>query len=189
MIVGYARTSTTDQEAGFEAQIRDLQAAGCERVFQEQVSSVAQRVQLDAALAFVRDGDTFMVTKVDRLARSMVHLMQIVEDLRAKQVRLVVKDLGLDTGTATGSLILNVLGAIAQFERTMMLERQAVGIAKAKADGKYTGRAPTARRKAAQVLELANAGARKADIARELKIGVASVYRILGSAEQATVGA
>ena len=152
-------------------------------MFQEQVSSVAHRVQLDAALGFVRDSDTFMVTKVDRLARSMVHLMEIVETLRTKRVRLVVKDLGLDTGTPTGSLILNVLGAIAQFERTMMLERQAVGIAKAKADGKYTGRgANRATQDGTGAGTGPQAGARKADIARELKIGVASVYRILGDA-------
>ena len=145
MIVGYARTSTLEQEAGFEAQLRDLKAAGCERTYQEQRSSVAHRPQLEAALDFVREGDTFMVTKVDRLARSMPHLMTIVEGLKAKKVRLVVKDLGIDTGTPTGSLILGVLGSIAQWERTMMLERQAIGISKAKAEGKYKGRKPTAR--------------------------------------------
>ena len=105
--------------------------------------------------------------------------MGIVDMLKAKKVRLVVKDLGLDTGTPTGSLILNVLGSIAQFERSIMLERQKIGIARAKADGKYTGRKPTARAKAAQVVELFTAGVRKADIARDLKISLASVYRIL----------
>jgi DNA invertase Pin-like site-specific DNA recombinase len=82
MIVGYARTSTLEQVAGFEAQVRDLTAAGAERVFQEQVSSVAVRMQLDAALDFVRDGDVFMVTKLGRLARSVAHLLQIVERLK-----------------------------------------------------------------------------------------------------------
>ena len=88
MIVGYARTSTLDQTAGFDAQLRDLTAAGAERIFQEQVSSVAARAQLDGALDFVRDGDVFIVTKLDRLARSVPHLFQIVERLTAKGVTL-----------------------------------------------------------------------------------------------------
>src|SRR5215510_7021494 len=82
MLVGYARTSTLDQEAGLEAQIRDLTAAGCEEIYQEQVSSVSARPQLDAAIKFARRGDTFVVTKLDRLARSVSHLLQIVEELK-----------------------------------------------------------------------------------------------------------
>lgn len=183
MKIGYARTSTLDQEAGLDAQLRDLAAAGCEKMFQEQVSSVAARAQLNAALDFARDGDVFVVTKLDRLARSVQHLLQIVDCLRTKGVALRVLTGGeaFDTATATGMLMISVLGAIAEFERAMMLERQREGIAKAKAEGKYKGRAPTARRQAEQVLALAAQGAGAADIGKRLGMHRASVYRILAA--------
>ncbi len=179
MLIGYARTSTIDQDAGLQAQLRDLEAAGSDRVFQEKISSVQCRPQLEAALDYLRDGDTLVVTKLDRLARSTRHLGEIVDTLRAKQAHLKVLNLGIDTGTATGELILNVIGAVAQFERQMMLERQREGIAKAKAEGKYRGRQPTARAKAADVLCLAAEGVKPTEIARKLNIGRASVYRII----------
>jgi len=81
MIIGYARTSSVEQEAGFEAQQRELKRMGCEKVFQEQVSSVAQRAQLEAAIDFVREGDSFVVTKLDLLARSITDLLQILPRL------------------------------------------------------------------------------------------------------------
>jgi DNA invertase Pin-like site-specific DNA recombinase len=183
MIVGYARTSTVEQEAGLEAQQRDLQASGCGKVFAERVSSVAKRTQLEAALDFTREGDTLVVTKLDRLARSVVDLLSIVAGLEAKGVTLRVLSMGgqaLDTGTATGKLMLTMLGAVAEFERGLMLERQREGIAKAKADGKYQGRAPTAQRQAEDVRRMKAEGVRPVDIARRLGIGRASVYRILG---------
>jgi DNA invertase Pin-like site-specific DNA recombinase len=107
-----------------EAQLRDLKAAGAEKVFLEQVSSVADRAQLDAALDFVREGDAFMVCKLDRLARSTQHLLAITERLKAKGVALRVLNLGLDTSTPTGALLLTMLGAMGQFQREMMLERR-----------------------------------------------------------------
>jgi DNA invertase Pin-like site-specific DNA recombinase len=179
--IGYARTSTLEQTAGYEAQIRELEAAGCEKVFKEQVSSVAEREQLAAALDFIREADTLVVTKLDRLARSIGHLSEITRTLERKKANLSVLTMGLDTSTATGRLVLNVLGSIAEFERSMMLERQREGIAKAKADGKYRGRKPTAQAKAADVLALKRDGVRPSEIARRLKIGRASVYRILNA--------
>ncbi|MFT8246366.1 recombinase family protein [Roseomonas sp. BN140053] len=184
MLVGYARTSTMEQEAGLDAQRRDLAAAGCERIFAEQVSSVAKRAELEAALAFVRQGDTLAVAKPDRLARSVADLLSIVAQLEAKGVALRVLSMGgaeVDTRTPTGRLMLTMLGAVAEFERALMLERQREGIAKAKADGKYQGRAPTAQRQAAEVARLKAEGARPAEIARQLGIGRASVYRVLGT--------
>ncbi|TPN59644.1 recombinase family protein [Mesorhizobium sp. B1-1-4] len=179
-LVGYARTSTTDQKAGLAAQQRDLLAAGCLKIFHEELSSVAmKRPQLDAALGYVRDGDTFIVTKPDRLARSTLDLLQIAKDLEGKGVALRILSLDLNTSTPTGKLMLTVLGGIAAFERDLMLERQREGIAKAQAEGKYKGRAPTARRQAADVLRLRAEGLTADAVASQLGIGRASVFRIL----------
>jgi DNA invertase Pin-like site-specific DNA recombinase len=183
MIVGYARTSTVEQEAGLEAQERDLRAAGCGKVFAERVSSIARRAQLEAALEFVRESDTLAVTKLDRLARSVADLLSIVARLESRGVALRVLSMGgaeLDTRTPTGKLMLTMLGAVAEFERGLMLERQREGIAKAKAEGKYRGRVPTAQRQADAVQQLKGEGVRPVEIARRLGIGRASVYRILG---------
>src|SRR5262245_22589386 len=185
MQIGYARSSTIDQEAGFQAQIKSLKEAGCEKVFTEQVSSVAERERLSAALDYAREGDTLVVTKLDRLARSARHLLELVDALEAKGVTLRILNLGgdtVDTRGATGRLILNVFAAFAQFEREMMLERQREGIAKAKADGKYKGRKPTARAKAADAVRLFREGKRVAHIAKHLGVGRASVYRALDEA-------
>jgi DNA invertase Pin-like site-specific DNA recombinase len=179
--IAYARVSTFEQQAGLEAQLRDLRAAGCEKIFHEQVSSVEKRPQLEACLDFVREGDTLVVTKLDRLARSTQHLLQIADRVKLKGAALHVLNLGADTGTATGKLMFTVIGAIATFEREMMLERQREGIAKAKAEGKYRGRKPTARARAAEIATLRADGVRPVDIARRLGIGRASVYRILES--------
>jgi DNA invertase Pin-like site-specific DNA recombinase len=179
MLIGYARTSTLEQDAGLEAQVRDLTALGCGKLYQEQVSSVAPRKALEAALDFARQGDTLVVTKLDRLARSVVHLGKIIEALEAKGVALRIVNLGVDTATPTGKLMLNVLGGVAQFEREMMLERQREGIAKAKAEGAYKGRKPTARAKSDEIKELAAQGLSMGAIAVKLGIGKGSVHRAL----------
>jgi DNA invertase Pin-like site-specific DNA recombinase len=178
MLVGYARTSTVDQEAGFEAQKRDLEAVGCKKVFGEQVSSVAVREQLDAALDYLLDEDVLVVTKLDRLARSMRDLLDIVARIEAKGAALRILSMNLDTTTATGKLMLNVLGSVAEFERSMMLERQREGIAKAKSEGKYRGRAPTARAKADDVQRLLAAGYAPGEVATQLGLSRSSVWRI-----------
>lgn len=181
MRIGYARTSTLDQKAGLEAQIRDLQAAGCDRIFDEQVSSVdlAHRDKLAEAIDFAREGDTLVVTKLDRLARSVAHLMGLLEQLRAKGVALVILDMGFDTSTPNGKLMLSIFGAVAEFEREIMLERQREGIAKAKAQGKYKGRAPTARAKLDVILTLKAEGMKESEIASRTGTSRASVYRLL----------
>lgn len=145
-IIGYARTSTTDQTAGLEGQKRDLLAAGCGNVIAEQVSSVAEtRAGLDRALAAVGTGDTLMVTKPDRLARSTLDLLGIVRDLDARGASLILLSMGgerLDTRNPTSKLMLTILAGVATWEREIMLERQRDGIAKAKADGKYKAVGP-----------------------------------------------
>jgi DNA invertase Pin-like site-specific DNA recombinase len=182
MIVGYVRTSTTEQVAGLEAQERDLRAAGVERIYTEQTSSIGARPQLLTALDYLREGDTLIVTKLDRLARSVADLCKIVAAIEGKKASLRILAMDLDTAKPTGRLMLNVIGSVAQFEREMMLERQREGIAKAKGEGRYKGRKPTARAKADDIRRLATEGVTREAIAKQLKIGVASVYRVLKAA-------
>jgi DNA invertase Pin-like site-specific DNA recombinase len=182
MLIGYARTSTTEQRAGIEAQLRDLKAAGCSKVFQEQVSSIGERAQLEAALDYVREGDTLVVTKLDRLARSARGLNELVDTMERKGVALRILNFGggqVDTRGAAGRLVLNVFAAFAQFELEIMKERQREGIADAKAAGRYKGRKPTARAKAADAVKLSQEGMRVSEVAKALGIGRASVYRAL----------
>lgn len=142
MILAYARTSTSDQTAGLDAQIRDLTMAGADRVVSEQVSSVVDRPGLTECLTSLTDGDVLMVTKPDRLARSTAHLLTILEDLNKRGVGLVFLSMGgerIDTRNPTSRLMLTMLAAFAEFERTLMLERQKEGIAKARESGKFRG--------------------------------------------------
>jgi len=187
MILGYARTSTADQEAGLEAQERDLKAAGVEKLFAEQASSVSSRKALEDALDYLREGDELIVTKLDRLARSIRDLMDIVERIRSKGASLRILAMDLDTSTATGKLMLGILGSVAEFEREIMLERQREGIAKAKAQGKYKGRTPTAQRKADDVIRLLREGKTEIEVAEALEISRSSVQRIKRNKTTASV--
>jgi DNA invertase Pin-like site-specific DNA recombinase len=179
MLIGYARVSTVEQDAVFEAQERDFEAAGVERLFSERTSAVGPRKALDEAIDFAREGDAIVVTKLDRLARSVADLVRIVERLKKKRVGLRILAMGVDTATPTGKLVVNVLGAIGQFEREIMLERQREGVQRAKRAGKYKGRAPTARAKSAEIVKLAGEGVKREEIASRLGVGIASVYRVL----------
>lgn len=184
MIVGYARTSTADQLAGLAAQERDLLAAGAERTFSERVSSVAPRAQLAECLGFLRTDDVLCVTKPDRLARSTADLLAIEADLTRRGVGLIVLSMGgtiLDTRNPTSRLMLTMLAAVAAFERELMLERQREGIAKAKAEGKYTGRKATI--EPGDVLSLKAQGIGPAAIAKRLGLARSSVYRVLDAAK------
>ena len=154
MNIGYARTSSIEQDAGLDAQRRELQAAGCVEIFFEQVSSVQRRDELEKALRFIRKGDTLVVTKLDRLARSVPDLVRIMEQLEEKSASLRILAMNLDTNSPTGRLLINLVGSVAQFEREIMLERQREGIAKAQIEGRYKGRQPTAQAKADEVMAL-----------------------------------
>ena len=179
MKIGYARTSTIDQVAGFEAQLRELLAAGCDKTYQEQVSSIGDRLQLNLAIEYAREGDCLVVTKLDRLVRSVADLMAVAGKLEKKGVSLHILNLNLDSATATGKMLLTMLGAIAQFEREIMLERQKEGIAKAKREGKFKGRKPIADEVIQEVYKLADLRISRKELAKRVNIGVASVYRIL----------
>lgn len=179
--VGYARVSTEDQH--LDAQLNLLRESGVDKIFQEKASGVkADRQQLAAMMEYVRAGDIVVVTKLDRIARSTKHLLTITESLESRGVQFRVLNIQLDTSTPTGKLMLTMLGAIAAFEREMMLERQLDGIKEAKQKGMYKGRKPTARNQSEVVMEFLIAGRTKQSVADELGIGIASVYRIAKSA-------
>jgi DNA invertase Pin-like site-specific DNA recombinase len=188
--IGYARTSTLEQEAGLAAQVRDLAAAGCNRTYSEQVSSVAERAELERALDYLRDGDgdVFVVTKLDRFARSLDEALRLEKRIAAKGATLRVLGMGIDTSTPTGRLMFGMLAAVAQFEREIMLERQKEGIAAAKAEGKYLGRKPTVRAQAGEILRLSrDEKLTNAEIARRLGVHRANVGRVLAAqADSAT---
>jgi DNA invertase Pin-like site-specific DNA recombinase len=182
MLIGYARTSTTDQQAGFDSQLVELEAYGSELTFKEQVSAVASRSELERAMDMLSEGDKLVVTKLDRLARNVMHMGELLQQIEAKGVGLVILSLGsetIDTTTATGKPILNMMVSVAQFEREMMKERQVEGIKRAKAEGKYKGRVPTAMRQADKVKALVEAGVQRVQVHEQLGIIKASYYRCL----------
>ena len=189
MLIGYRRSSTVEQQAGFEEQEKLLLATGCTRIMGEMVSSLAQRDELHNALEWVREGDTLVVTRLDRLARSTIDLLSIIASLEAKGVGLRVLDFGgseIDTKSPTGKMLITMFGAVAEFETALMKERQKAGIAKAKAEGRYKGRAPTARAKGQEMRDLENAGLGASAIAMRLGVSRASVYRILSERRAAS---
>jgi DNA invertase Pin-like site-specific DNA recombinase len=179
MLVGYARTSTADQTAGLDAQERDLKAAGCVKVFAEQTSGISHRPALSECLRFLREGDTLLVTKPDRLARNTAELLQIEHGLTERGVGLVIQSMGLDTrngNNPTARLMLTILAGVATWEREIMLERQREGIAKAKSEGRYKGRPQSIDR--AKVRELLTRMG-PADVAKTLGVARSSIYRVI----------
>jgi DNA invertase Pin-like site-specific DNA recombinase len=177
---GYARVSTTDQD--LTIQVEALRKAGCEVIREEKRSGTTRegRAELDTLLTFLRSGDTLMVTRIDRLARSIGDLQDIVRGLKAKGVSLKATEQPIDTSTAAGKAFLDMLGVFAEFETNLRKERQMEGIAKAKSEGVYKGRKPTI--DPAKVRELKATGMGATEIAKALKVGRASVYRVLGDA-------
>lgn len=177
--IGYARASSDDQDC--TVQEEKLKAAGCTIVRSEKKSGASRqgREQLDTILAFLHEGDTLMVTGIDRLARSVRDLEDIVETIRKKGANLQASEQPIDTATPAGVAFLQMLGVFAQFETALRRERQMEGIAKAKAKGVYKGRKPSV--PVEEVRRLRREGLNPTEISRQLKIGRASVYRALGS--------
>lgn len=178
-LIGYARVSSAGQS--LDVQREQLFAAGCSKVFEEKRSGTTTdgRDQLALVLDYVREGDVLIVTRLDRLARSMIDLRGIVDRLNAKQVGFRALQQGaIDTTRSDGRLMLNILASFAEFETDLRKERQADGIAKAKSEGRYKGRKPSVPDD--EVRKLHGEGVGATDIARRLGIGRASVYRALG---------
>ncbi len=183
MMIGYARTSTAEQLAGLADQVRELTAANCGLIYQEHISAlVNERPELERAIARLSTGDLFIVTKLDRLARSIPDLWNLAARVQSAGAELKIINLGLDTSTATGRLMMNLIGAIAQFEREVMLERQRAGIEQARAEGKYKGRKPKARMMAGKIDELLDSGLTVQAAANILGISSRSIYRVLAGA-------
>jgi DNA invertase Pin-like site-specific DNA recombinase len=175
--IGYARVSTTDQN--LEIQIAALKAAGCDVIRSEKRSgtSTTGRTELQTVLDFLRKGDVLVVTRIDRLARSIGDLQDIVRAVKAKGASLKATEQPIDTTSAAGKAFLDMLGVFAEFETNLRKERQAEGIAKAKLAGVYKGRPPSI--DITKVRELKQKGLGASEIAKALKIGRASVYRAL----------
>ena len=178
MRYGYARLSTSDQD--LEIQRTALMTAGCDVVREEKVSgtSLKERSELSTLLEFLREGDELVVTRIDRLARSMRDLQNIVYDLNKKGVHLSATEQAVNTNTLEGKCFLDMLGVFAEFETRLRHERQMEGIKKAKEKGVYKGRKQTV--DVAKIKELASEGLMKTEIAKRLGVGRATVYRALG---------
>ena len=178
-IIGYARVSTEDQS--LDVQMEQLNAAGCTKIFSEKASGAKDdRPQLKSLLEYVRrdEGDVIVCSKLDRIARSSRHLLQVVDQLKEKGAELRVLNSPIDTTSPHGQLQLQILAAFAEFELAIQKERRREGIELAKEKGVYVGRQPTALRQSGRVLELLAAGVPKLEIAKRLGIGKSSVYRI-----------
>src|SRR5262245_24655046 len=178
-LYGYARVSTIDQDLALQKQA--LKAAGCEVIRAEKASgsSRAGREELERLLDFLQEGDVLMVTRIDRLARSIGDLQDIVRLLKSRKVSLKATEQPIDTSTAAGKAFLDMLGVFAEFETNLRRERQLEGIAKAKAEGVYKGRKPSISHE--KVVSLSKEGLGATEIARRLQIGRASVYRVLSA--------
>jgi DNA invertase Pin-like site-specific DNA recombinase len=179
-VIGYGRVSSVGQS--LEVQRDQLKVAGCDKLFLEKKTGTTTkgRDQLALALDYVREGDTFVVTRLDRLARSVSDLLDIIKRLEAKSVGFrCTEQSGMDTTGPMGKLLLTILGAFAEFENGIRKERQMDGIARAKAEGVYKGRPATI--DAAKVAKLKAEGLGASAIAKRLRIGRASVYRVLES--------
>ena len=184
-LYGYARVSTNDQD--FTLQEQALRAAGCEVIRAEKVSGTSRtdRTELQVLLDFLRRGDTLVVTRIDRLARSIKDLQDIVYTLKEQGVTLKAIEQPIDTRSAAGKAFLDMLGVFAEFETNLRRERQIEGIAAAKSRGVYRGRKPSVNTAEIQRLRLEDKlGA--TEIARRLGVGRATVYRALANREQQT---
>lgn len=178
MIVGYARVSTIDQN--LDVQLDELNAHGCERIFADKATGTnTARAGLTEMMEFMRDGDTLVVSRLDRFARSLTDLYSMLEKLTARGVAFHCLRQSIDTATSTGKLTLAILGAVAEFENDLRRERQRDGIEKAKTRGAYRGRSVSIDR--AMVHRLVGEGLSPSAIARQLNVSRTSVYRIIGA--------
>lgn len=185
MKFGYARVSTAHQQNSREAQVRMLTEAGCEEVFTDEASgkTTEGRDGLKRLLMKLRKGDEVYAVRLDRLGRSTRDVLDVAEEIKQAGASLKVGDLGLDTSTTTGEFMLTIIAAVAQMERRVMLERQAVGIEAAKAEGKYQGRKRKVREQAQKIIRQSEEGLSKREIAEKLGCSIRAVFSVLADAK------
>jgi DNA invertase Pin-like site-specific DNA recombinase len=189
MLVAYARVSTADQSP--QLQLDALTAAGCEKIFAETASGAQRdRPELLKALEFAREGDTLVVWKLDRLARSLPQLITTVAGLEARRIGFRTLTEAIDTTTASGKLVFHIMGALAEFERSLIRERTVAGLAAARAQGKKGGRPPRMKPDDIKVARamLADPEITVEDIAKRLGVGTSTLYRHLPRARDAAGG-
>lgn len=181
MKIGYARVSTTDQN--LDLQISALKNAGCENIYQEKKSSMAERPELDKMLRFLRAGDQVVVWKLDRLARSLKHLLNLIEDFKRRKVDFICLTNNIDTTTPMGLCFLSIAGAFAELERNLIIERTNAGLVAAKERGVALGRRKglSEDRKVLQkaACDLYRHKMNTVDICKSLNISTATLYRYL----------
>jgi DNA invertase Pin-like site-specific DNA recombinase len=192
MLIGYARTSTTGQLYSVDAQERELKEAGCRRIFAEHVSATGKRGTFEEAMAFAREGDSLVVTRFDRLSRNVLEFLKLLDTLDKRGIGLRILDFAngdINPRSPTVRMFGTVMTTFSEFERDMMLTRQRDGIERAKKDGAYKGRAPTARRQTQDIMRLHREGMKPRVIATKLGISRASAYRIIAEEEKAALAA
>jgi len=177
MLIGYARVSSTGQN--LDSQIDALKKAGCDKIFMEKRSgtSTKDRLELQNALDFVRDGDTFVVTRLDRCSRSVSDLYKILEKLKDKNVEFKATNQNIDTSTSTGKLMIGMLSIIAEFENDLRRERQSEGIKKAKELGKFKKQKSLNDNQVVEIIELQKTDMTNSDIAKEYNIARSTLLK------------
>ena len=182
--VGYARDSSTGQS--LEVQLDKLQRAGCDRIYQEKRSGrTAERPELKACMNYLREGDTLIISRLHRLARSVWHLSQLAEQFEKEAINLLVLDQNIDTSTSTSRLMFNMLASIAEFENELRTEQQSEGIAKAKENGVRFGRPPKLTGEMKKSIYSRRLGcATIGQLAKEFSLGEASIYQTINAVKQ-----
>jgi DNA invertase Pin-like site-specific DNA recombinase len=185
-LIGYARVSTHDQNLGL--QIDALRAAGCTRIFEEHASGTkTDRPELSAALAYMREGDTLVAWRLDRLGRSLPHLLATVADLEERGIGFQSVHEKIDTTTTTGRFVLAIFGALAALERDLIVDRTKAGLAAARARGAKPGRKPSLSAKQVEVARTMHAGGNSVSaISQVLGVSRATIYRAMAPVSHVT---
>ncbi len=183
--IGYARVSSTGQKLDVQREL--LEKEGCNSIFEEKVSGAnLERPELTLLLKTIRKGDVVVVSKLDRLARSMVDFWNVYNEIKEKGASLKILNMGLDTNSSQGRLMMGILSSVAEFERELIKERQADGIAKAKASGKHLGRPKLTDEIKTQVMTMLKSGSTKKAISEEMNLGMSTIYKIQKEIKGAT---
>lgn len=175
--IGYARVSTFDQN--LDSQLDELKKAGCTKIFQEKASSVKKRPEFEKCLDYLREGDTLVVWKLDRLGRTTKKLLELIDDLKDRGINLQIITLGVDTSTAAGRLFFTMMAGLAEMERELIRERTNAGLQAARARGRMGGRKPIDEQVMARAIMMYEARMTVEDITKTLDISRSTFYKYL----------